>query len=344
MTCRHQKLLNVIIVNGLHAFDSLAATVLAAEVIHTHTLDVAKLRHGDDRIRHRNKILHGDIILIVADGASSLIAILLSNDHDLFLDDSQQAFFIRQDCLQFCNALHQFLIFCLDLLTFQSGQRTQTHIHDSLSLNICQSEAFYQCFLSSCHISAASDDIDDLINVIKGDQQTFQDMSPLLSLVQIIFCPSGNNILLMKEVIPQHILQIQHPRLIIDQCQHNNTKGILQLRVLVQLIQYYVGVHITPKLNADTHSFTVGFVSEIRDSVNLLILYQFSNLLNETRLIYHIWKLRHHDTVLSILHGLDIRDSPNPDLAPSGAIRFFNPGRSEDHSSGWKIRSLHDLQ
>ena len=37
----HQHIFNIVVVNGLHALDTLAAPVLGFEVIHCHTLDVA---------------------------------------------------------------------------------------------------------------------------------------------------------------------------------------------------------------------------------------------------------------------------------------------------------------
>ena len=49
-------------------------------------------------------------------------------------------------------------------------------------------------------------------------------MISFLSLVQIIFGSSGNHILLMFQVISQHIQQIHDLRLIVDQRQHDHTK------------------------------------------------------------------------------------------------------------------------
>ena len=56
-------------------------------------------------------------------------------------------------------------------------------------------------------------------------------MGPLLSLIQIILGPSSYNLFLMLQVLIQHLMDIQHLGLIVDQGQHDHTKGILKLGV-----------------------------------------------------------------------------------------------------------------
>ena len=51
----HEKVLDIILLNGLHALDSLAASVLAPEIIYIHTLDVAQMGHGNDGVLVRNQ-------------------------------------------------------------------------------------------------------------------------------------------------------------------------------------------------------------------------------------------------------------------------------------------------
>ena len=57
-------------------------------------------------------------------------------------------------------------------------------------------------------------------------------MGSLLSLVQIVFCPSGDDVLLVIQIVGEHLMKIQHLRLVVYQSQHVDAEGILQLRVL----------------------------------------------------------------------------------------------------------------
>ena len=139
----HQQLINIIILKCLHAFNSFSTSVLIAEIIYCHSFDVSQLRHGNDSIFIWNHIFHGNIIIIKTDGCSSFIAIFFSNGQNFFTNDTQEHISVCQYCLQLPDFFHQFLIFCFQLFSFQTGKCLQTHIYNRLSLYICQSKYFY---------------------------------------------------------------------------------------------------------------------------------------------------------------------------------------------------------
>ena len=133
----HEQILDEIILDCLHSLDALTTTVLTLEVIDCHTLYIAKLCHSDYNIFLRNQIFNCDIIIhINADRSSSVIAVLCCDDQDFLLDYTKKQLLICQNCLQLFNEFHQFSVFFLKLLSFQTGQSTQTHIYDCLCLCI----------------------------------------------------------------------------------------------------------------------------------------------------------------------------------------------------------------
>ena len=113
--------------------------------------------------------------------------------------------------------------------------------------------------------------------------------------------------------------------------------------MLQQAVHDDIGIHITAQFNADPKSLTVGFITQIRDSINLFILYKLCDLFDQTGFIHCIRKLCHNNTALAVCHGLDIVYSPYTDLAASGSVSFFDTGFSKDGRSCRKIRSLYDL-
>ena len=113
--------------------------------------------------------------------------------------------------------------------------------------------------------------------------------------------------------------------------------------MLQQTVHDDIGIHITAQFNADPKSLTVGFITQIRDSIKLFILYKLCDLFDQTSLIHCIRKLCHDDTALAICHGLDIVYSPYTDLAASGSVGFFDACFSKDGCSCREIRSLYDL-
>ena len=90
MGCRHEKVLNIILLNGLHSLDALAAPVLGLEIIHRHALDIAKTGHGNYGIIPRNQILHIDIINVKSDLTSSVITVLFSSNHHFLFDHAKK--------------------------------------------------------------------------------------------------------------------------------------------------------------------------------------------------------------------------------------------------------------
>ena len=135
----------------------------------------------------------------------------------------------------------------------------------------------------------------------------------------------------MFQVIVQHFQKIHdlgtHFLSVADQSEHDHTKGILQLRVLIELVQDHIGIGVSSQFNADAHTFPVGMVADGGDAVNLLIPYQFGNFLYQTRLIYHIGQLCNNNLALSVWHGLNIGHRADSDLAPAGTVSFLNsPG------------------
>ena len=70
----HQKIFNVIFFNGLHSLDSFSAAVLVLKIVHRHSLDIAEICHGNDRVVVGNQILDRHIV-VKTDLCSSVIPI-----------------------------------------------------------------------------------------------------------------------------------------------------------------------------------------------------------------------------------------------------------------------------
>ena len=125
-------------------------------------------------------------------------------------------------------------------------------------------------------------------------------MRTFLCFIQIVLCSSCHNIFLMCKIMFEHLRERQYLRLKASvhcyQTQHDHTKGILKLCMLVQLIQDYIGIGIFTKIDTDTHTFTAGMVIQVCDSIDFLVSYKLGNLFDQTGLINKIWKFRNDNT------------------------------------------------
>ena len=173
MCIHHQQFFDVVVFDGLHTLDALATAVLSLEIVNTHTFNITKFCHGDHNIFTRDQIFCRNIIHIKSNGSSSLITILICDFHDLCFDHAKQKIFVCQNGSQLLDLCHQSFILCFDLLSFQTGQCTQTHIYDRLCLCIGKFKTCHQCFFCKCCCSGCTDNADDFINMIQCDQQTF---------------------------------------------------------------------------------------------------------------------------------------------------------------------------
>ena len=81
----HEKILDEVLIDGLHSLDSLSAAVLALEIVHGHSLDVSKIGHGNYSVIVGDQVFHGHII-VEADLCPSVIPVLFGYHKDLFFD------------------------------------------------------------------------------------------------------------------------------------------------------------------------------------------------------------------------------------------------------------------
>ena len=249
MCIGHQKLINVVILQRLDALDSSSAPVLTAEVVIAHPLDITQLRHRDDDIPAFDQILDAHVIRGEANLCSSFIPEFLGDLQQFSSDHTEQFLLIGQNRRQPLNQLHQGSIFFLDLASFQTCQRPQAHIHNRLCLNIIQTKPLHQFCLRKRDALTSADDPDHFIDVVERNQQAFQDMSPLLCLVQIIPRPSGDDILLVFQIILKDLDKVQHLRLAVHKRQHDDAECILQLRMHIQPVQDNIRIGILADIN-----------------------------------------------------------------------------------------------
>ena len=190
-------------------------------------LDVARLRQSKDALLLLNEVLNVDLVLHVLNLGLAVIAELLGNGGEFFLQDLTHQTFVGQHPVEVSDPLLQLLVLALQLLPVQALQRLQAHIQNGLCLNIVQTEALHELLLGI--IISAADNLDDLIDVVLCDQQTLQQMRPLLRLFQIVAGPADDDFLLKRQVFVNDVPQGQDLGLVlvIHQSQHIDGKRSL---------------------------------------------------------------------------------------------------------------------
>ena len=75
------------------------------------------------------------------------------------------------------------------------------HIQDRLALNVIDAEFFVHLCHRFIIIFRTADDVNNAVDIIQSDLQTFQEVSTLFIFVEIIFRPSSYDVDLMIDVI-----------------------------------------------------------------------------------------------------------------------------------------------
>ncbi|CDE30354.1 val start codon [Ruminococcus sp. CAG:403] len=167
-------------------------------------------------------------------------------------------------------------------------------------------------------------------------------MCPLLCLIQIKFCPSANDFHLELQIVLQHLLQTQCLWLAVYQCQHIDTDSALQRRVGEELVADDFRIGILFQFDDNPHAFSAGFILNVIDAVNSLVLDQFGNMLNHPCLVYHIWNFGHDDGV-SAVQLLQFGLSTQGNSGTSGGICCPDAGTSHDNTASREVRALNPL-
>ncbi len=97
-------------------------------------------------------------------------------------------------------------------------------------------------------------DVDNLIDDVNSLQQTFKDVGPLLSLLQLKLGPADDDIVAELHKVGDHVLEGQCPWTSFDKGDIVERETGLKLGVLEQSVEHDIGVTALfyPDHNADT--------------------------------------------------------------------------------------------
>ena len=259
--------LHIVLFLQILGADATAAAALGPVGIHGHPLDIALLTQGKGAGLLFDQILNVDLVGNVLDLGLALVAELVPDLDDLLPEHGLELHGIGQQLLVISDLHLQLVELSLELFPVEALESLQTHIQDGLGLDIIQTETIHQALLGV--VVGRADNADDFVDIILGDEQTFQQMGPLLGFTQVIPGPAGQNIHLVGQILVDDLPQGQNFRLllVIHQRQHDDAEAGLQGSLVEQVVQYNLGVGIFFQFDDDTHTVPVRLVPQVRDAL-----------------------------------------------------------------------------
>ncbi len=152
----------------------------------------------------------------------------------------------------------------------RAGQPLQAHVEDRLRLQRRQAELLHQRGLGGRRVGRGADRPDHLVEVVEGDDQAFEDVGALLGPGQVVAGPAGDDLLAVLEEVLEHLLEVEHPRLVVDDGQERDVERALHRRELEELVQHHLGDGVALQLDDDADAVAVRLVAQVRDPLDVL--------------------------------------------------------------------------
>src|SRR5687768_12577201 len=112
---------------------------------------------------------------------------------------------------------------------------------------------------------------------------------------QLILSPPPHYLATKLDETLEHLLEIEDPWLTVNDGQVNHAKGRLHGRQLKQLVEHHLRNRITLQFHHDPHAGSIGFIAQIGNALQLLLVAELGNAFDQTRLVDLKRNLRDYD-------------------------------------------------
>ena len=170
------------------------------------------MAHRDDHGVVGIEVFGVEFVLVGDDFRATGVAILLFHFLQLLLHHLLAALGVVEDFLQVLDELHQLVVFLMELIHAQARELREAHIHDGLRLQLVELETSLQIALGIGRRLTVSNNVDNLVDVVHGDNQSFENVGTLLRLLQVVLRATDGHVVTMLHEIFHAFLQREQAR------------------------------------------------------------------------------------------------------------------------------------
>ncbi len=325
----------------MRAANALTAPVLGAVQVGLGALRVAAAGDRDDHFLVRHQVLDGQVAVGRDDLGPPLVAELLDDLGELVADDVALPDRVGQDVLEVGDDDLELVQPVDDLLPLQGGQPAQLHVQDRLRLDLVDLQQRDQPAAGLLDVRAAADQRDDLVQRVQRLHQTAVDVRLLLGLAQAVPGPPLDDLDLVVDPVRDEQVEAERARYAVDQREHVAAEGVLQLRVLVEVVQYHARLGVT--LQHDHQALTGpgrGVVADVGDAGHLAGVDQLGDLLRQVVRVDHVGQLADDQAGPALGVLLDVHHRAHRDRAAAGAVGVVDALVADDQGAVREVRAL----
>ena len=185
--------------------------------------------------------------------------------------------------------------------------------------------------------TARANNMDDLVDVVEGKQEAFEDMCTRLGLGQVVAGTTCNYIYLVVDIVLKHLFKRKGTRNTVDQGKVNNAKARLERGVLIEVIENNLGDSTLLKLDHQTQTLAVGLVAHVRNSLDALLVNEFGDLLLQGSLVYLVGELGKDELRFASFGCLYMSLGAQGNNAAASGIGVANTVGTHDDSTSWEV-------
>ena len=208
-----------------------------------------------------------DLVRRVHDLRAAAVPVVVADLGQLLDDDPVDARGAGQDVLQVRDQDADLAQLVHDLLPLEAGEALQLQVQDRLGLQLGEGEGRHQALAGVVRGAGGADEGDHRVQVVEGDGEALEDVGAGLRLAQLEGGAPPHH--LAPEVDEQlaGLEDVQHPRPLVDDGQHDDPEGVLQLGVLVQVVQDDRRRLALLHVHHDAHPVAVALVADVGDAL-----------------------------------------------------------------------------
>ena len=239
-------------------------------------------------------------MLVRLDLRAALVAVLLLHLLQVVLHHLLAKLRVAENLLEVGNLTLQLLKLSVQLVDAQAGELREAHVDDGFRLQFVEVEALLEVALSVGRSLGSADDAHYLVDIVAGDNQAFEDMGTLLSLLEVVLCAAYGDVVTVLYEILNALLKREQTRATVDKRNAVDRERRLHSCHLVELVEDYIGVGVALHVDNDTHTLTARLVVDVRDARNLALLNEVGNAGNEVGFVHTVRYLGHNNLVVSV--------------------------------------------
>ena len=219
----------------------------------------------------------------------------------------------------------------------------EAHVENGAGLHLAQLETLNELATGYFGVARAADELNNLVQMVEGNEQAFQDVGPLLGFGQLVLGAANDDFGAVLHKVVDELLQVQRHRAALHEAHVVHAKRTLQLRILVEVIKHHAGHGVALEVVHDAHAVAVRLVAHIRNALNLLVVDERGGLLNHRRLVHHVGNLGDDDLLLAGFAGFKAGLGAHHYAAATRFKRLFHALVAVDGAARRKIGGRHVL-